>query len=400
MIISNESLVTNSLLKSSCLTVFGVSGSGKSGMLRRLSEKGIEKGTKSKFIYVDFNSLFSMDESSLAIQLSIEILNTLLKEKVISKDQYNDYNLKLGANIHLQLLLNVLNLLINLLVEKSNYYLILDHFEKVLTANCSINYNLFKYIRDIHNGKLQYIFVIGDLNLIPMLNRKRYQSLADLLNHKQIFLNVNAGDFVSEEYPKFNNLIKNGFKEREILNFTGGYRAFIKPLDSYGQLYMVLPFLPELKKACERLLLCLTMEQVELITKIVNKENVVVESADIKTLLSTGIIKLESDGTFSVFSPILDEYLKQYRDLSQDTGKSLLKELTKNENAIYTLLLNNKGEIVTKEEIANAIWKGSNYNKYSEWAIDQTVTRLRAKLKKIDPQIVIETKRGRGLILR
>ena len=63
-------------------------------------------------------------------------------------------------------------------------------------------------------------------------------------------------------------------------------------------------------------------------------------------------------------------------------------------------LYNRKGSIVNKDEIANILWKSEAIKKYSDWAIDKTISRLRKKIgdSAHNPKF-IETIKGRGLRL-
>ena len=61
---------------------------------------------------------------------------------------------------------------------------------------------------------------------------------------------------------------------------------------------------------------------------------------------------------------------------------------------VLSLLLKNKGKVVSREQIAEAVWRKGWQDKYSDWAIDKTISGLRKKLKKlwIDPQIIATVK--------
>lgn len=78
-----------------------------------------------------------------------------------------------------------------------------------------------------------------------------------------------------------------------------------------------------------------------------------------------------------------------------------IQELTRNEVNIIKYLFENYGQLCSKEDVGKVIWSKNEYaDKYSEWAIDQAIFRLRKKLEKYNVDNEIETVHGRGYMLR
>lgn len=137
-------------------------------------------------------------------------------------------------------------------------------------------------------------------------------------------------------------------------------------------------------------------------------------------LLKTQIIT-EINKKKKVFSPLLENYIKY--DLIQQTKKintitkerifvdirnklvykdslPLTKEPTPSEYKILELLYKNKGKVVSRDELARAIWGNHLIEKYSDWAIDRTISRIRKKIgdSAKNPKFILTIK-GRGLKL-
>jgi DNA-binding winged helix-turn-helix (wHTH) protein len=70
--------------------------------------------------------------------------------------------------------------------------------------------------------------------------------------------------------------------------------------------------------------------------------------------------------------------------------------LTFSENAIFNVLRQNIGQIISRDLVAQAIWNKLWIEKYSDWTIDTLVYRLRHKLP-LD--LKLDTIRNRGFIL-
>jgi DNA-binding response OmpR family regulator len=70
---------------------------------------------------------------------------------------------------------------------------------------------------------------------------------------------------------------------------------------------------------------------------------------------------------------------------------------TKKEHRVFLTLLKHRGEIVTRDAIAQSIWPSSTDQHYSDWAIDQLIARLRKRLLKLSmaPKVV-HAIRGKG----
>ena len=72
-------------------------------------------------------------------------------------------------------------------------------------------------------------------------------------------------------------------------------------------------------------------------------------------------------------------------------------KLTLQENRVFDLLKTKKGNVVKREEISDVIWGKLSEEKYSDWAINQLMRRLRQKT--VNENVAITTIRDEGFIL-
>lgn len=77
-------------------------------------------------------------------------------------------------------------------------------------------------------------------------------------------------------------------------------------------------------------------------------------------------------------------------------GFTVEESFTRQEYTILSLFLKNPGKLLTREILGLELWGDSHYEKYSDWAIDQVMSKLRKKLKNIGVNAKIITLRGRG----
>jgi len=73
-------------------------------------------------------------------------------------------------------------------------------------------------------------------------------------------------------------------------------------------------------------------------------------------------------------------------------------ELTKNEYRILKYLTQNRGKIVSREDIMDCLWESESF--IDDNTLSVNITRLRTKLEELDLKELIETRRGQGYRLK
>jgi len=94
-----------------------------------------------------------------------------------------------------------------------------------------------------------------------------------------------------------------------------------------------------------------------------------------------------------LFSPIFAEWFQKSHHIDMYVKNGLT--LTREEVQIMQLLAHYIGHVISRDQIAQAIWKEGWITKYSEWLIDTVIYRLR---KKLNSSFKIQTVRGRGYV--
>lgn len=72
-------------------------------------------------------------------------------------------------------------------------------------------------------------------------------------------------------------------------------------------------------------------------------------------------------------------------------------ELTKNEFKILKYLVQNRGKIVSREDIMECLWESESF--IDDNTLTVNITRLRNKLEELELKELLETRRGQGYIL-
>ncbi len=92
-----------------------------------------------------------------------------------------------------------------------------------------------------------------------------------------------------------------------------------------------------------------------------------------------------------------------YNDLNLNLSNGTINcgdnalEITKNELKVLYYLIKNKGNIVSREDLMDYLWKSNLF--VDDNTLSVNVTRLRKKLEEIGIKDVIETRRGLGYIM-
>lgn len=86
--------------------------------------------------------------------------------------------------------------------------------------------------------------------------------------------------------------------------------------------------------------------------------------------------------------------IKVYQSKGVLMKENKVLDLTKNEMIIFSYLLNNRGNIVNRDELMTELWNNEEY--INENALTVNISRLRAKLESFGIKNAIETRKGLG----
>ncbi|QQS39224.1 winged helix-turn-helix transcriptional regulator [Candidatus Woesebacteria bacterium] len=141
------------------------------------------------------------------------------------------------------------------------------------------------------------------------------------------------------------------------------------------------------------------------------------KSNQLKTLISLGLVYIERDGRLKIFSRLIkntigkidtkkqSEYdvisngnliLEENKGAISYRGKNVEEKFTSQEYVLINYFLNNKNTLKSRDDIGDVLWGDESCEKYSDWAIDQLISKLRKKLKDMGTTDKLTTIRGRG----
>ena len=390
------------LKKGECVSCMFAAGSGKRTILNYLlSEETTLKKIftdqykKTLFIYVDPNEILNVTAEAY-LQLILDNLILMMKEKKIKL--YSDNQI-----------LNPLILLKKNLEELvNNGYLtiiILNDFEYTLSLPANINLNL-ESIMSIDKSKIVYLF----LSTVNLFDEDVLKSLHKLKH--AISRNVNYFPLLNEaetnyQFDRLNEKYKIKITDKVksiIFKICGGHPQLIKysfnNLREQGQEFLIddkktVAYLTnhyQLNLVCADIWNFLSEKEKEVVISIVTTGGFSpTHEAPADYLTNLGIIKRITDKKHQVFGTLFEQFIKNKlpkHKISFDSstkkllfgGQNCEDKFTYQEFKLLTYFITHENELVSRDQVAEAMWGKQYIDKYSDWSIDKIISILRKKL--------------------
>lgn len=307
-----------------------------------------------------------------------------------------------------------------------------DSKEKVLLEYLGINvHDKDEFITLVQNGS-EILFVIEEIDrlneperIIDILDQliKQYQNLTCiyLLEDVQVFLKLqlklepNSSFFQntiimaleeSKEAEYLQNICEKKYGKIDTTKkLKGIYKHSSGHFEIYKRLYKaeITGNYDSFENYARRLTRSFGNETLKIFRKVVNKVELTTQEEElIRIYRDLGFIKRSK-----ITIPILEKYIlditpKENILLNED-GQiifSNIQEFSKTEIKVLKTFLENQREIVTKEELGFVVWGNKVSSKYSPWALDQIIFRVRLKLDKLNLNGEIKTIHGKGYVFQ
>lgn len=327
-------------------------------------------------------------------------------------------------------LLEALRELLSSIIEKDVEIVLfigeIDELEFINDVFC----NNLRFLWNRFNGKLHYVFLIKDVRLIfardyfgeelgylffqniiytPVSNENE-NFLIDFFERKMGYkLTSEKRGLVGElcdGHPYFLKLAMESLSKKDLPN---------SPL-SLKQCEEVIRSNHEIRAVTNRIIEALTESMRKALDDLTFKEVYDLPGEELQILVSLGIVKKTEGNFYKPFCRLLkDAVLKKAISVSSGEGasKNLLFDsklgsiifqgkpvdevFTRQEFDLLSFFLKHPDKVHSRDDVANVIWGKEMDEKYSDWAIDQLISKLRKKLGRLSvKERVIATIRGRG----
>lgn len=161
---------------------------------------------------------------------------------------------------------------------------------------------------------------------------------------------------------------------------------------SYSTFRSTLSTHDDMKLQIEFYLQRLTERQKCILKQVANSEKV--SDIEVYHMEHMGIVTKDAFG-WKIKSKFIQQYLCKDSDIFIKKKQLILESdvFTRREKEILSILLSEPGIMISRAEVAKVLWgEEKSYDKYSDWAIDKTVSRIRGKIKKQFPMVEISLK--------
>ncbi len=406
--------------------IWGIPTVGVSTYIRNLQSRLNEsKDSKIRFAYIDTQQLADITTQDFYHLLNLELRELANGADITLPENEKDINI---ASIYIK----------EIIKDSSCLVIAIDTLDNLKPLDKSF-FSTFKALRDKFKGSLCFIFA----STRPVYEDDYYQNLSwftDFASHKEIISKPFSEEQRNTVHTKVRKLYDNKISDATIdrfIDMSGGFFGLFKSLlriydqprkDRPQDLseYIKHPYISTRLKIIEE---TFSTEELKILHSLANK-NRVEEDNLTHYLTKSGI--LTDDNLLKI--PLLVEYFKnitieeetvqesspetQPKDLSDksrskkdleinlETGEIYLKGerqkdcFSTNEINVYKTFIQKKGGLVSREDIAKALWPEDTTDKYSDWAIDKTISRMRKKLDDSKrPYKYITTIKGKGFKL-
>lgn len=302
----------------------------------------------------------------------------------------------------------------------------LGEFDELDFAN-NVFYNNLKSLWDDFKGKLRYVFLtVEDLTTPEATGR--LGELNEVTLQNVIYVPIRQGEDIDYLIDFFGERLNHQFRveERELIKkLCGGHPYLIKAATrimanfedkkpDIKEMEAILTSHYEVLSVARRIFNLRTEEEKEILTKIVFGR-AISPSSDLKRLINLGLVG-EKGGGNKLFGELLEIPIREDKKTSETvTGKEneglylnegrgavcyggvpVEEQFTGQEYNVIKFLLDEPNKLRSRDEISNTLWGEESYEKYSDWAIDQVISKIRKKLKKLGTKTQLITLRGRG----
>lgn len=302
----------------------------------------------------------------------------------------------------------------------------LGEFDELDRFANSVFYNNLKSLWDNFQGRLHYIFLsVKDLTSPENTEKLGELNAATLQN--VIYMPIPQGK--DREYiinfigQRFNYQLIN--KEKELVTrICGGHpymmKAAIRIIANFKEektkaedLEAILKTHYEMLSVARRIFNLRAEGEKEVLSQISwgrTPEN----SQDLDRLLKLGLVV--KNGSYKLFGELFTLVAKDFGKVRKTEpsreanglyidekggtvsygGVPVEEKFTTQEYNIVKSFLEQPGKLISRDEISQVLWGKESYDKYSDWAIDQLMSKLRKKFVELGTRTRLVTLRGRG----
>lgn len=307
--------------------------------------------------------------------------------------------------------------------------LFLGEFDELSFANM-IFFNNLKSLWDSLKPKLHYVF-LSVTDLATAGATSKFGELNAVTLQNLVYAPVLGEDDVNYLVGYFGDQFNYDFSSKEadlIRELCGGHPYLIKCVSRIiSQIDGGKKSIEEIRKivvnhyepvSVARRIFELRNSGEQEILGLVSSGREVPDSSELATLVKLGLVKKDPKGRNRPFGELMGMVASGKNEAAEpdalDEGKRggvgfdvqtgtisyrgipIEEKFTRQEYLIMKLFLAAPNKLFSRDDIGDTLWGKQSYDKYSDWAIDQLMSKLRKKLEQLGMRASLITVKGRG----
>lgn len=415
--------ILEDLSKGESLTLIGISGIGKSNTIYWLTQHASSQDSHIFLINLDFDNLVTVSELGFYRFFLLELYETSqkrIKDKTLLEFIKEEYTKTIDKTDEL-LAFNSIKKVLSFILEKTELTLciLLNGFEKIRPLHTSL-FNTLLALRAINKLRVVFAFITNE-DVFTTFTSANGGKLCNLLSYNIYWLKPLDENETYALAGEFAEILKTNLSDsnkKRIWELSGGYSWYIKDLVKIASEINDLQKIG-IESLSQSLNIISRGQQIwgtlqekhkEILHKIASNKSLQKEEIP-SFLINTGLVCITKN-RIKLFSPLFENFvlsttkdieakddhsvhintrqkntrkagltLDNRRMLVLKEGTPLRVEFSKNEFQLLKFLFNRKSEVVTRDEVSKELWGEHASHKYSDWAIDKIVSRLRLKIE-------------------
>lgn len=305
--------------------------------------------------------------------------------------------------------------------------LFLGEFDELEFANQVLLNNL-KSVWARFEGDLYFIFLVLS-DVVRAESIKKFGELNELILKNVVYIPLLNKEGIESRLDRFSKQYNRTLSSEErnlIVNICGGHPYLLKSCvrliallngssKKSNELKDLLINHYEPRSACQKLFNLLDIEEQEMVKRISLGQNVPAADLDSSRLVKSGLVIKDAANNWrlfgELFKSVVDHDQKKTEEINIEFGEmkfdeksgailigniNIEEKFTRQEYEILSFFMQEPNKLHTRDEISEAMWGKEAYEKYSDWAIDQIMSKIRKKLQNLGVGKSLVTIRGRG----
>jgi DNA-binding winged helix-turn-helix (wHTH) protein len=383
----------------------GLPESAKSGYLRfLLEEKKIIKsllhgfGTTHKILYFEPLPISITNPYHWLFQLSIKL------------EAFDSHYKHPASDDPIVILTNIQKYILRIAQSQKHFTIIISSPEvwKKLPREAALALrSIWDISRKPPNNPCSLIFLCDFLDDSLINQNKFFSPISDIMYENISYfplMNFEETNYTIRRFQKFLHVKNIQHFVKKIYRYTGGYYEVVVNIVKICNSLKTKVSLSLIRSCANNTLILKNFTNIWNALDNKQRQKFMIIARNIKTDLSTMLV-LKKTGLISQENKINSLWFKyyvhekKYQVFGTKDKKTEKEYFTGKEYLVFEELLLHSGEVVTREKFAEILWTNLSKEKYSDWAIDQLISRIRKKLNLHNSDYSLITIKKQGYIL-